>query len=105
MKPHRAFFLDAERDFALNRTELQELQRKLGTGIGAIFQRVGRFDFYVEDLTETLRLALIGGGTDAQEAAELVDAFIAIEPLEKAMTIAVDILQRCMIGETAEVAA
>ena len=85
MKPHRAFFLDAERDFALNRTELQELQRKLGTGIGAIFQRVGRFDFYVEDLTETLRLALIGGGTDGYNNYTQRGSFHHIEETVRAL--------------------
>lgn len=74
-KPVRQFFGDAEYDFHLPPDLVIELERKTGFGIGAIFRRFLASDFGFSDLTEVLRLGLIGGGMDAKEAATLVSTY------------------------------
>ena len=60
MIEHRAFFGDGEKTFALPFPLIEELQRK--TGIGALFHRVRTLAFDAADLSEIIRLGLIGGG-------------------------------------------
>jgi hypothetical protein len=41
---------------------VRELENVTGTGIGALYRRVVAHDFNLAAITETIRLALIGGG-------------------------------------------
>lgn len=98
MIAHRAFFGDREHDFALDASQILELERVTGTGIGALCQRLFAGSFNYTDLTETLRPALIGGGLDPQEAASLVTAYVPMRPISAAMKLAVDILSGLYFG-------
>ena len=98
MIAHRAFFADREHNFALDASQILELERVTGTGIGALCQRLFAGSFNYTDLTETLRLALIGGGLDPQEAASLVTAYVPIRPISASMTLAVDVLSTLYFG-------
>lgn len=75
MREVRRFFGDAEHVFKLDPGMIVELERKAGAGIGAIMKRFLAAEFTHADLTETLRLGLIGGGSDPQDAAALVDLY------------------------------
>ncbi|MEO7156704.1 MAG: gene transfer agent family protein [Vicinamibacterales bacterium] len=90
----RKFFGDGERDFALPMTMIHELERKRDAAFGTLLSRVRTGQFHFDDLAETIRLALIGGGTPAQEAAALVEAYVAAEgnALIEAQILATDIL-------------
>lgn len=116
-------FADGEYRFALPLGQIDELQRKCGAGIGAIFARTlrgvsqheGRIvlipsaaEFYALDVIETIRQGLIGGkfGTvDGQRvevnpivARRLVDNYVLNQPLSNAWEIAVSILGAVVVG-------
>lgn len=99
MKTHRAFFGDAEHDFRLSLPTLKELERSTGLGIAAICDRIFNKQFAHADLTETIRLALIGGGTHPARAAELVATYAADRPLAEIYPLAVEIAEATWFGK------
>ena len=62
--------------FALKGAQIEELQRKCGKGVAAIAQDVFNDRYSYADLKETIRLGLVGGGTDPVEAVRLVEAYV-----------------------------
>jgi hypothetical protein len=92
-------FADGEYRFELTVLQIAELQEKCGAGVGEIFARLyrGRLvdgndvlfvateaQFRSEDIFETIRLGLIGGGKGWVNEAEVkVDAFRARVLLER----------------------
>lgn len=118
-------FADGVYDFALPLPQIEELQQKTGAGIGALFARLlkgvvetetGTYvmpsdaAFYANDIVETIRLALIGGGkgiVNGQEvrvtavtAAQLVDRYVAPprNALKDNWALAAGILGACVVG-------
>lgn len=121
-------FADGSYTFALPLVRIKELQAKCGApgapvGIGKIFNRVlkgcieidntivmapGAAEFQVEDLIETIRQGLIGGGkgvVDGQEvevttilAERLIKNYVLEQPLKNAWSLAVSILGACIMG-------
>lgn len=83
--------LDRER-LADVRPHLIELERVTGTGVGQLLRRVIAGDFHASDLSETVRLALIGGGASPAEAATLARVYIAERPLTEGHGLATEIL-------------
>ena len=86
------FFGDAEHRFLLRPAEIVELERVTGTGIGALFARVSAQQFYHADVLHTLRLALIGGGSTPEAAAQLVRTYAERRPFPEYVGIVVDTL-------------
>ncbi|MFE0233635.1 gene transfer agent family protein [Brucella anthropi] len=69
---------DGEYKFQLRGMECQELERVCGeVGIGEIHRRVTSGNWFFNDLKETIRLGLIGGGTGAVKARQLVDMYVS----------------------------
>lgn len=99
MMTHRAFFGDAEYDFRLTVPMLTELERSTGLGIAAICHRIFHREFAHADLIETIRLALIGGGTAPKRAAELVAAYAADRPLAEIYPLASAIAETMWFGK------
>ncbi|KQN72394.1 gene transfer agent family protein [Devosia sp. Leaf64] len=99
---HTAFFGDRERDFALTSPVIHELQRTTGKGIGAIIDSLRRLSY--AEITETIRLGLVGAGTKPEEAAALVTTYVPARPLAEANILAIDILTDLWIGPEAETA-
>jgi hypothetical protein len=95
----KTFFGDGERAFELPLPQLKELERLLGAGFGAIFNRVFQRNFGIRDVLETIRLGLIGGGASPQEAAELVVAYGNDRPLAEIYPIALAILEAVWFGD------
>lgn len=117
-------FADGVYTFRLGLAQIDELQRKCGAGIGAIYSRVlkGRValsgsetlgdpsfsDFHLADVLETIRLGLIGGNSglvneqSAQvtpaRATQLIDAYVKDQPLKAAWDMASAILFALMEG-------
>ena len=74
---------DGQYLFALKAKQIEELEHLTGVGIGRLTARVtGETDFYYRDVRETIRLALVGGGTPAVEATRLVNAYVDGQPLQ-----------------------
>lgn len=72
---------DGEYTFRLRVREIEELQRLCGingepVGIGTISARLFNRTFFVADLYHVIRLGLIGGGTTAVRAKQLVDTYV-----------------------------
>jgi hypothetical protein len=94
----RLFFGDQDYAFRLTPAAVIELETKCGAGIGLICNRVFAKQFAQSDISETIRLALIGGGTTPKRAAELVAAYVADRPLSETYPIAAKILERAWFG-------
>lgn len=89
---HGAFFGDAERQFCLTDDAILELERVTNTGIGALYLRAVALSFTINDVAETIRLALIGGGATPAEAAQLVKTYVRNRPMSETFPLALDIL-------------
>lgn len=109
-------FADGEYRFALGLAQIAELQTKCKVGIGALYARVlagrvsgdiqvahtGYAAFHLEDLVETVRQGLIGGGegrvdgadvkVSALRANELVERYLLPLPLKQQWDLAAAIL-------------
>lgn len=109
-------FADGEYKFALGLAQIQEIQRACDAGIGAVYARVlqgrvasdvtvghsGYAAYRLEDIVETVRQGLIGGGeglVDGQvvkvsslRANELVDRYLHAMPLAEQWNLAAAIL-------------
>jgi hypothetical protein len=95
---HRAFFGDSERDLRITPELIAELERKTGAGIGVLCQRLFGGQFSHADITETIRLALIGGGAVPKDADALVSAYARGRPLSETYPLAVGILECLWFG-------
>lgn len=70
---------DGEYTLALKGKQIDELQRVCGAGIGAIVRRVVAGEFYWRDISETIRLALIGGSAGKisdVRALEIINTYV-----------------------------
>lgn len=56
-----------EQAFSLPPELILELERKTGAGIGSFCRRLFAGDFRHAEITETIRLGLIGGGNNATQ--------------------------------------
>jgi hypothetical protein len=95
------FFGDRERAFNLTPELLTELERKTGTGIGTLCRRVFNSEYHFADLTETIRLALIGAGTGPAEANDRVTAYAANRPVAEILPLVNAILEARFFGPPA----
>lgn len=99
---HRAFFGDSQRDFCLSADLVPELERRTGAGIGLLFKRLVASEFHQLDVVEVIRLGLVGGGTDPQEAQALIEAYVSRRPLAESYALAVEILNALWFGPEAQ---
>lgn len=95
---HTAFFGDGDHTFAFTRELIHELERKTGHGIFALFVRIQTRQSSFNDLFETIRLGLIGGGTTPADAAGLVNTYAVARPLSESLAVAIGILSALFFG-------
>lgn len=98
MTAFTTFFGDGEHAFKLTPAMIGELETKCGSGIGMIANRLFSRNFAQADVTETIRLALIGGGTTPRRAHELIVAYVEGRPLTEPYELAAKILDRTLFG-------
>src|SRR5690606_885891 len=89
---HTAFFGDGKKTFALTTPMIEELERNIGQGIGALYARFMASQFHFKDIIETVRLGLIGGGMSPADAQALIDAYAKPRPIMETYPLAFDIL-------------
>ena len=87
-----------EHAFRLRLGELQALQEKCDAGPEMVLQRIRLGVWQVNDLFETLRFGLIGGGMDRDAARKLVVDTFERTPLMEFKTPAIEALAAALIG-------
>jgi len=99
MIEHRAYFGDGEKLFAFPTREIiEELERKTGHGIGALFRRFKSQDFAFLDVLYVLRFGLIGGGMVPAEADQLVALYAIGRPLAESFAVADGVITALFFG-------
>ncbi len=103
MIQHTAFFGDGVKTFAFpTRDLIEELERKTGHGVGALFRRFSTRDFAFLDILQVLRLGLIGGGAAPADADQLVALYAIGRPLAESLTVADGVLAALFFGSEDE---
>lgn len=95
---YRQFFGDRERDFKLTPELIQELERKCQAGIGELSRRLFGGDFRYQDVSEIIRLGLIGGGESPERAQELVGLYVHQFPINESYALAVQVVEAAWFG-------
>lgn len=79
---------DGEYTFRLAIAQLRELQEKCDAGPLELYRRMFTGKWRLDDVRETIRLGLIGGGTPPAAALKLVIRYVDDRPLMESMDIA-----------------
>lgn len=93
---------DGEHRFRLPLGQLRELQDKCDAGPPAIMARLNTDTWRVDDIRETIRLGLIGGGMSPSEAYRKVARYVDERPLMENVVPARLILMAALIGDPSE---
>jgi len=96
---HTVLWGDGEHIFRLRLGELRELEAKRESGSLEIWMRLGRGTWRVDDVTETLRLGLIGGGVPTHLALGLVAKYVKPTTFLANVTTARDVLGAALFGD------
>lgn len=62
-----------EHDFCFHIGELRALEQRLGSGVAVVLARLFSTQFKIDDIHETLRLGLQGGGMSEREAVATIE--------------------------------
>jgi hypothetical protein len=89
---------DGEYRFRLGLAQLRELQEKCDAGPDHIRQRIETGTWRVDDLRETLRLGLIGGGLAPEKALGIVKRYVDGRPLYESRLPAQIVLMAALVG-------
>lgn len=93
---------DGEHRFRLRIKELRELQDKCDAGPAEIMMRLASHRWRVDDILQTIRLGLIGGGMTPTEALVLVSRYVEQRPLAENVVIAAEIIAAAVSGDPKE---
>lgn len=95
---------DGPQRFRLPIGQLRELQDKCDSGPGRILARLGGIDWKIDDIRETIRLGLIGGGKTPTEAYTLVSRYIDARDggLMESRQHAQIILMKALVGDQSD---
>lgn len=95
-------FGDGRYPFRLAWAQLISLQEKTDAGPFFLQQRMLKGEWRVQDLAETIRWGLIGGGMTPIDASKLVRMFVENRPLLETLPIAMGVLAAALIGHPEE---
>lgn len=90
---------DGSHSFRLAIGHLRELQEKCQAGPAEVLARLSNGSWRVDDIRETLRLGLIGGGATPMDALVLVSRYIDDRPLMENVRPAQAVLLAAVVGE------
>ena len=71
---------DGKQVFRLPYKQIAELEDKVDAGIEELYNRIRLGKQRVEDIRQTIRLGLIGGGMEAEKAYTLVERYVDQRP-------------------------
>ncbi len=90
---------DGEHKFNLAKIKLVfELQEKCDAGIAEIRKRILEDRWYAQDIRETLRLGLIGGGMTPDQALRLINRYCDDRPAVESVQPAIVVILAYMFG-------
>ncbi len=75
-----------------------ELEEKCDAGVAQIFQRIRSDSWKINDVRETLRLGLIGGGMTPDKALVLINRYCDDRPWAESLQPAIYVLMAAMLG-------
>lgn len=84
--------------FRLPVEQLEELQELCDAGPAWIHARLGAGQWRRKDISETIRLGLIGGGMKPTDARKLIARYVDARPLEENTLVAQVILSAVLVG-------
>lgn len=95
---------DEEHTFRLGLKEIRELQEHKHIGVGplALFKRIEAGEWKIDDLRETIRLGLIGGGMKPEMALKKVRRYVDDFPKVMSVEPALTILGAFLVGDPVE---
>ncbi|UIK05004.1 gene transfer agent family protein [Neorhizobium galegae] len=93
---------DGDFTFRLGWGELAELQEKTEAGPYVVLHRLHSHQWRVEDISNVIRLGLIGGGFPAAEAMKKVRYYVENRPPLENHSVAVAILSAGLLGAPEE---
>lgn len=99
MKGVELTWAGGEHEFRLTIDLLRALQNKCDAGPHHILERLSSRQWMVEDIIETIRLGLEGGGLDKEEARRLVRVYVEDRPLTEAVLTAQAVLVGALFGQ------
>lgn len=89
---------DGEHTFRLPIGQLRELQEKTDCGPMELLNRFFRGTWRLDDVRETIRLGLIGGGTKPIDALALVGRYVDARPLAESVPVAQAVIGGLLFG-------
>lgn len=98
MKSISLVWAGGENEFLLTIELLRALQQKTDCGPAWSLARLSSKQFFVDDVVETIRLGLIGGGMAPEEARKKVKSFVEDRPLTESVLTASAILMTVLYG-------
>lgn len=93
---------DGDRNFRLPIGQLRELQDKCNAGPAEILSRLSSGAWRVDDIRETLRLGLIGGGMTPIDALVLIGRYVDMRPLLENVVPAQAVLMAAVVGDESD---
>jgi hypothetical protein len=93
---------DGDYTFRLAWGQIAELQDKCDAGPYVILQRLTNGQWRIQDISETIRLGLIGGGQKPVDAVKLVRTYVEARPPLENVLVAQAILGTALIGSPEE---
>jgi len=92
-------FADGEYTFDLDIDQAIEFEKKLEKSLYATCINMTRGIWFVEDVKEIVRLALIGGGMRPVDALRLVTTYVEKRPIAENTALCVRILEAAFFGQ------
>ena len=90
---------DGEHTFRLRIGEIRELEDKRNAGCFELYRRLADGSCRFDDIRETLRLGLIGGGVPASQALGLVAKYAGPTTLIESLTVAQAVISAALFGD------
>lgn len=75
-----------------------DLEERCGAGLAVIFQRLGDGSWKLNDIRETIRLGLIGGGMKPEDAMLRVKRSVDANPLAASVLVAYQVINAVIVG-------
>ena len=98
MRPIQVTWAGGESDFLLNIALLRALQDRCDAGPAWVLNRLTSGQWRVDDVIETIRLGLEGGGMKKEDARKLVARHVEDRPLTLSVMTAQVILMAALFG-------